>query len=124
MGFVRPSTLSARVRRVALVAIIAMVGVGCGDEGENLKMIDVSDLVMSSGGQSTLNFDCVPDLEVCNGLDDDCNGVVDDVTSLGRDPLNCGACGNACDLANVVATCLGGQCRVGRCDPGFVNQMA
>ena len=36
--------LAPRVRRVALLAIIAMVGAGCGDEGENLKMIDVSDL--------------------------------------------------------------------------------
>src|SRR5579871_1325157 len=38
---------------------------------------------------------CTP--EVCNGLDDDCDGVVDNGIDLNTDDLNCGICGNACD---------------------------
>jgi hypothetical protein len=34
--------------------------------------------------------------EVCNGLDDDCNGLVDDGFNLMSDVENCGSCGHQC----------------------------
>jgi hypothetical protein len=34
--------------------------------------------------------------EVCNGIDDDCNGRADESFNLRRDSQNCGACGNRC----------------------------
>ena len=60
---------------------------------------------------------CVPmndGVEICNGLDDDCDGVVDDVSAehpqLMVDPLNCGACGNRCQGANADPYCRYGEC--------------
>jgi hypothetical protein len=49
--------------------------------------------------------------EVCNGLDDDCNGRVDEGFELTRDLNNCGRCGNACRAAEF--------CAAGRCTKRF-----
>lgn len=49
--------------------------------------------------------DCVPSPEVCNGIDDDCNGLIDD------EPL-------ACALPNASETvCLAGSCALVSCEP-------
>ncbi|HMI93672.1 MAG TPA: MopE-related protein, partial [Polyangiales bacterium] len=72
--------------------------------------------------------------ELCNGLDDDCDGEIDedadpaavgiDVTS---DVLNCGACGRVCSLAHAFNACLSSECAIDRsqgqsgCDIGFVD---
>ena len=62
--------------------------------------------------------------ELCNGLDDDCNGVVDDGFDLQNDPANCGACGNSCFTSapsNAYTTgCSSGSCQFA-CLPGYVD---
>ncbi len=70
---------------------------------------------------------CVPAVtgEICNGRDDDCDGLVDDedpdissVTS--SDPYNCGSCGNVCALDHVAAHgCEGGKCVIVACEEGY-----
>ena len=49
---------------------------------------------------STGSGDCTPTnggVEICDGLDNDCNGVVDDVAGLDlSDPKSCGVCSNNC----------------------------
>ncbi|MBO6938703.1 MAG: hypothetical protein JJ863_27290 [Deltaproteobacteria bacterium] len=40
--------------------------------------------------------DCLETTETCNGLDDDCDGTVDEETDLIMDTRNCGACGVTC----------------------------
>jgi hypothetical protein len=59
--------------------------------------------------------------EVCNGLDDDCNGKVDDVdpTRLATDGKNCGQCGKVCSFDNALAKCQGGKCVLDSCAPGY-----
>jgi Sulfatase-modifying factor enzyme 1/Putative metal-binding motif len=59
--------------------------------------------------------------ETCNFEDDDCDGEKDEGFDLTSDPDNCGACGLKCDLLHAVAKCDGGQCKIDRCEPGFVN---
>ncbi len=51
----------------------------------------------------------------------DCNGVAADgcEVDLLDDPANCGACGNACLVANATASCDAGLCAVAACDAGF-----
>jgi hypothetical protein len=64
-----------------------------------------------------------PKPETCNGIDDDCNGRVDDVpggATVG-DVANCGGCNVACATrANSVPACVMGGC-VSTCAPGFVD---
>jgi hypothetical protein len=48
-----------------------------------------------------------PTAETCNGVDDDCNGTVDDGFALQDDEQNCGHCGNACQRGE---TCCAGRC--------------
>lgn len=53
---------------------------------------------------------CVPNKaqpEVCNGLDDDCNGTLDDGFDLKSDSKNCGRCGMTCAADG---GCCGGKC--------------
>jgi hypothetical protein len=49
----------------------------------------------------------LPTAEVCDGLDNDCNGKVDELFDFKNDPFNCGACGIACGPS--------GHCEQGRC---------
>ena len=65
--------------------------------------------------------ECVPivrpaEAEICNGIDDDCNGEIDDGPwDLQRDRANCGACGVVCGRGT---TCEAGACQ---CPEGFVD---
>jgi len=45
--------------------------------------------------------------EICNGKDDNCNGQVDEGFDLNNDPNNCGMCMRACGLNQI---CLQGGC--------------
>ncbi len=49
---------------------------------------------------------CIAMTELCNGRDDDCDGDVDEDFALASDPVNCGACGVACDPGLVCASSL------------------
>ena len=61
-------------------------------------------------------------VEVCDGVDNDCNGTVDDGIDLSGDLANCGRCGNVCrGPAGRVVSCEGGECMVGGCAPGVVD---
>jgi hypothetical protein len=64
---------------------------------------------------------CAPRPEECNGIDDDCNGLVDETFDLNIDPANCGRCGSVCTFANAEATCSIGRCKMAACKPGFVD---
>ena len=48
--------------------------------------------------------------EVCNSLDDDCDGIIDNGFNLMADPNNCGTCANICVNPNGSTTCNGGVC--------------
>ncbi len=53
--------------------------------------------------------------ETCNFLDDDCDGTADEGFNLEADVLNCGQCGNACELDHAAPACVEGRCQVANC---------
>jgi len=78
------------------------------------------------GGTKPDSGVCVPSgqPENCgnNGIDDDCNGKIDDIDPaiLATDIANCGKCFNLCNEANAVAACAAGACKY-TCDNGWVD---
>jgi hypothetical protein len=60
-----------------------------------------------------------PAEEICDLLDNDCDGTPDEDFDLQSDVAHCGACNSPCDLANATPACNGGQCVIEACDEGF-----
>jgi hypothetical protein len=61
-------------------------------------------------------------VEICDGLDNDCNGIVDDGFDLMTDVNNCGACTHQCAFPFASASCNNGVCTQGACLPNFYDR--
>jgi hypothetical protein len=72
-------------------------------------------------GGLVCNKAVLPGLEICDGQDNNCDGVADEGFDLQNDARWCGSCSRACDVPNAVPGCSGGQCTVKFCKPGFVD---
>ncbi len=111
-------------------------GVACRINGAFPKCVDgVCVIDMCAPGRQDLNDDprdgCESicnisndGVEICDGIDNDCDGIVDngfDLTTV----ENCGSCGNECELAHAIPTCerVGGNytCRIQSCEEDFFN---
>jgi len=75
------------------------------------------------GGTLTCMGDTGPELDVCNGMDDDCDMSTDEDFDLMNDVRNCGMCGFDCTgrLDDAIEGCSGGTCTILACDDGFVD---
>ncbi len=51
-------------------------------------------------------------VEVCDGIDNDCNGKIDDGFDLTRDVNHCGDCNTVCPTLNGVPGCVAGICQI------------
>jgi Putative metal-binding motif len=74
-----------------------------------------------SGGVVVCTGDVGPTFELCDLLDQDCDGSPTNGFDLTSDARNCGACGNVCLLPNAIATCAGSMCGVGACSTGYFD---
>jgi hypothetical protein len=77
------------------------------------------------GGTPTCQNAIFPKFEICNDIDDDCNGPIDEIFNKNTDIKNCGECNMVCPTrANANTTCtpqgnpLKGTCGYS-CKPGF-----
>ncbi|MFO0599503.1 MAG: hypothetical protein U0228_29630 [Myxococcaceae bacterium] len=60
----------------------------------------------------------MPTTEVCNLVDDDCDGMTDETFDFTSDEQNCGGCSRRCDAGT---TCQASACQETTCDDGFDN---
>jgi hypothetical protein len=59
--------------------------------------------------------------EVCNHLDDDCDGNTDEDFDFMTNVLHCGGCDQVCQAANAETACEDGECKVKDCLAGFAD---
>jgi hypothetical protein len=62
------------------------------------------------------------DTEVCDGLDNNCDGTVDEGFDFQGDINNCGGCNKRCFYPFAKATCDAGVCKMGACLDGFYDR--
>ena len=58
-------------------------------------------------------------VELCDGLDNDCDLSVDEEFNVLTDLNHCGECGNVCDLDNATEVCADGSCAIAECDEDY-----
>ncbi|HXI56775.1 MAG TPA: MopE-related protein [Polyangia bacterium] len=61
-------------------------------------------------------------VEVCDGLDNDCNGIVDEGFNFMTDAANCGGCNKPCSFPFATATCDQGVCKMIACLTDFYDR--
>jgi len=60
-------------------------------------------------------------VELCDAIDQDCDGQAQDGFDLTRDVNHCGACNRGCVGDQAVWRCEAGECAVERCQSGWVD---
>jgi hypothetical protein len=62
-----------------------------------------------------------PALDVCDGLDNNCDGKVDEDFDLDSDPEHCGSCEKSCvgTLPHALAKCVNQECQIDVCETDY-----
>jgi hypothetical protein len=62
-----------------------------------------------------------PTNEVCDNVDNDCDGTTDEGFDKQNDPRFCGGCNIRCEYPNAIALCQNATCSRGPCNPGWTD---
>ena len=62
-----------------------------------------------------------PQPETCNGVDDDCDGLIDEDFNFAVDVNHCGGCNQVCQLPNATPACVNSTCQVATCHIGYAD---
>lgn len=112
-------------RSVGLVLVcLVWVALGCDDTTTAAPVAPRPDGGRDAQAPDATIIRCVPSVEICNGVDDDCDGLVDDADddlslALFSDLSHCGACFAPCEAPRATLACQVGQCIITGCAPGF-----
>jgi Notch 1 len=83
---------------------------------------DITGPYGSSDGCEYTCFQSNNGVEACDGLDNNCNGTVDEGIDKTSDPNNCGMCGRTCQFFGATGHCVSSTCQFDPatdCQPGF-----
>ena len=58
-------------------------------------------------------------VEICDGQDNDCDGMIDEDFDFQTNTTHCGGCFKPCGFAQASASCVNGACTLGACMPGL-----
>ena len=88
----------------------------CG--GPNTGLCHTGTLMCMGGGTICIGSQG-PALEICDNMDNDCDGVIDNGFDKNTDPRNCGSCNHVCSSPHAASGCSPGGCTIANCDTGF-----
>jgi hypothetical protein len=94
------------------------VGEKCDGDDDDDECAD--GFIYCAGGSVYCSDDALSTVEVCNDLDDDCDGDTDEDWNFADDVDNCGGCGIACENALGSTSCVAGFCQPD-CDLGYAD---
>ena len=92
---------------------------GCVDFDGDLHGVGPDCLGADADDNDDTVYDGAP--ELCDTLDNDGDGEVDEGFDLQTSPIHCGTCGNECGFPNANAVCVDGACAIESCLEGFAD---